>query len=137
MLHDNDAGLAEAVRAANRVFIVGNGGSHANAMHMANDLLACGVAAHTIDPATLTAFANDYGYYTALARWLHVVALEGDLLIALSGSGKSPNIINACKMAEANSVKVWRVFGAERGQDMQQAEEYQIQLGHELRRQLL
>ena len=85
--------LANAVRRAKRVFIVGNGGSYANAMHICNDLLGCGIPAFSMDPATLTAFANDYGYDGAFARWLRVVAEKGDLLIALSGSGKSPNIL--------------------------------------------
>ena len=136
MLHPKDAGLPEAVKNARRVFLIGNGGSHANAMHIANDLIACGVAAHTIDPATLTAFSNDYGYEVALSMWLCTVARKGDLLIALSGSGTSPNIVEACMRADNFEVRVWKVFGRERGQDMQQAEEYQIALGHELRRQL-
>ena len=136
MLHPKDSGLPEAVKSARRVFLIGNGGSHANAMHIANDLAACGIAAHTIDPATLTAFANDYGYEVALSMWLCTVARKGDLLIALSGSGTSPNIVEACMRADNFDVRVWNVFGRERGQDMQQAEEYQIALGHELRRQL-
>ena len=135
-IHHKDIGLLEAIKSARRVFIVGNGGSAANAMHICNDLVSCGIAAHTIDIATWSAFSNDYGYEVALSMWLCTVARKGDLLIALSGSGTSPNIVEACMRADNFEVRVWKVFGRERGQDMQQAEEYQIALGHELRRQL-
>lgn len=105
----------------------------ANAMHVQNDLLSCGIKAYTIDPATFSAFSNDYGYYTAFERWIKVVGEAGDLLIALSGSGKSPNILKACEAAEAIGMDVHREFGSERGLDMQRAEERQIEMGHELR----
>lgn len=135
-LHPKDEVLQDLLAFAPRIFIIGNGGSYANTMHIANDLLACGEAAFTMDPATLTAFANDYGYEYAFARWLSIVAEDGDLLIALSGSGKSPNILNACERAKEIGMRVHCVFGAERGQNMQEAEEYQIHMGHELRRLL-
>jgi len=128
--------LLEAVRKAKRVFIIGNGGSFANAAHMANDLIASGVAAFTLDGATLTAMANDYGYETVFERWLRVVGDKGDILIALSGSGKSPNILNGIKAAEEKGMDVWRVFGVARGEDMQTAEEMQVFIGHELMRGL-
>ena len=118
------------------VFIVGNGGSAANATHLVNDLLACGVRAFTLDVATLTASANDYGYETVFARWLRVVGEPGDLLIALSGSGKSANILNAVTVAEELGMYVHRVFGREQGLGMQDAEEAQIHLGHDLMRAL-
>ncbi len=65
--------LAKAIRKAKRVYICGNGGSAANAIHMANDLVSCGIKAHTIDMAFLTALANDYSYDAIFARWLEVV----------------------------------------------------------------
>ena len=117
-----------------RVYVIGNGGSFANAMHMVNDLLACGIKAYTIDPATLTAFANDHGYDQAFAKWLGIVGEPDDTLIALSGSGKSPNILNAVETAEKIGMKVRKVFGANMGMDMQKAEEYQVVLAHELRK---
>ena len=128
--------LAERIRKAPRTYIIGNGGSAANAMHLINDLLACGIKAYTLDMATLTAFANDYGYETVFARWLHVVGERGDLLIALSGSGKSPNILLACEAAEELGMDVHREFGAEKGLNMEQSEERQIVLGHELKYEL-
>lgn len=127
--------LIEAVRKAKRVYIIGNGGSYANASHIANDLLACGVRAFSIDAATLSAFANDHGWYQALAKWIRTVGEDGDLLIALSGSGKSPNILIAIEEAERIGMTVQRIFGAPE-LEMQPAEERQIWLGHEVMRAL-
>ena len=131
-----NSSLVSAVKAANRVYLIGNGGSYANAVHMANDLLACGVRAFVLDPATLTASANDHGYESVFSRWIGTVGEPGDLLIALSGSGRSPNILAAIRAAEFCGMSVYRIFGNERGEDMQQAEEAQIRLGHEIMRAL-
>ena len=128
--------LLQKVRSANRVFIIGNGGSYANAAHIANDLQACGIAAFTLDAATLTATANDFGYEQIFERWLKVVAQKDDLLIALSGSGKSPNILAALAWADHIGMATARIFGAELGQDMQTAEQHQLIVGHELLRAL-
>lgn len=128
--------LAEHIVVAPRTYIIGNGGSYANAVHICNDLLSCGIRAYTIDPASLTASANDYGYETVFSRWIDVVGERGDMLIALSGSGKSKNILLACEVADRKGMKVWREFGAAHGFDMQSAEERQIWLGHELMRKL-
>lgn len=114
-----------------RVYIIGNGGSYANSHHICNDLLNAGIRAYTLDSATLSAFANDYGWENTFSRWLAVVGDEGDALIALSGSGTSPNILNAVEQAEAIGMVVYKVFGNERGEDMQQAEESQLTLGHQ------
>ena len=126
----------DRVKAAGKVLIIGNGGSYANAIHIANDLTSVGIKAFTVDPATLTAAANDYGWYQGFVRWIKTVGERGDLLIALSGSGKSPNILMACEEAERIGMDVYRLFGAELGQDMQIAEEHQLRVGHELMRGL-
>ena len=128
--------IFDLVYSAKRVYIIGNGGSYANALHICNDLLLCNVRAYTLDPATLTASANDYEYSTIFARWIGVVGEPEDLLIALSGSGKSPNILAACEIAEKIGMKIWREFGADQGFDMQTSEERQIFLGHEIMRKL-
>ena len=125
--------LVEAIRSAKRVYLIGNGGSYANAMHICNDLLACGIRAYTLDPATLAAFANDYGWDTAFARWISIIGEEGDLLIALSGSGQSCNILCAVETAESIGMTVYRIFGNERGETMQEAEESQLIIGHQVR----
>ena len=128
--------LIDKIRAAKRVYIIGNGGSYANAQHIANDLISAGVRAHTLEASTLTALANDFDYRETFSRWISVVGEKGDLLIALSGSGRSPNILKACDAAEALGMTVHRIFGAELGQDMQTAENHQLVIGHELMRAL-
>ena len=132
----NCSALASAIRRAKRVYIIGNGGSFANAMHIANDLISCGIRAHTMDVATFSAFANDYGYYRAFERWIETMGEAGDLLIALSGSGKSPNILKAVEAARALGMEVETIYGAARGEDMQRAEEAQVEIGHALMRAL-
>ena len=126
--------LIEAVRRAKRVYLIGNGGSYANAVHIANDLLAAGVKAYTLDPATLTASANDYGYESVFERWIATVGEPGDLLLALSGSGRSPNILAALRQARAKGMDAHLVTDYLRTRDMQQSEEDQLRLGHELMR---
>lgn len=128
--------LLDAIHRAPRVYIIGNGGSYANAVHICNDLLACGVRAYTLDPATLTASANDFGYESVFERWIGVVGEPRDVLLALSGSGKSPNILAGVERARELGMDVWTLYGAAMKQDMQEAEEFQIRTGHDLMRAL-
>ena len=128
--------LVEKVRAAKRVYVVGNGGSFSNAEHLVNDLLSVGVKAYSINHAFFSATANDKGYYQSFARWIRVVGEPDDLLIALSGSGKSPNILIACEAAEEIGMEVHREFGAELGQDAQVSEQHQLIVAHEIMRAL-
>lgn len=138
--------LADAIKKARRVYLIGNGGSFANAEHICNDLLACGIRAHTLCSASLTASANDFGYENVFSRWLTVVGEPGDLLIALSGSGNSKNIINALREAEKIGMDTWAITGdfaqvgeaamlakhaIVYGRGMQSAEAQQIVFGHE------
>lgn len=128
--------LAAAIKRARRVFIIGNGGSYANASHIANDLLSVGVKAFTMDPATLTAFANDHGYENAFAKWVAIVAERGDLIVGLSGSGKSPNILRALDFAQHAGMETMLVTNYLRDFDMQVSEEKQIRMGHDVMRAL-
>ena len=126
--------LLAAVKGAKRVYIVGNGGSYANAIHMQNDLESSGIRAHTLNPASYSATANDHGHEFVFSRWVMLHGEPGDLLIAMSGSGESENILNAISAAEILGMDVYRIFGNERGENMQEAEEAQINLGHEVMR---
>jgi D-sedoheptulose 7-phosphate isomerase len=144
--------LLDCIQQSNRVYIVGNGGSAANATHIANDLISCGIKAHslTADVATLTAIGNDFGYEHVFSRQLAVLGEPGNLLIALSGSGNSPNIIEAMKTATAIGMRIFSITGAwqktqaelfahytiKYGLNMQIAEEYQLVLAHKIYRTL-
>lgn len=142
-----------------KVFICGNGGSAGNAIHLANDYLY-GVAKETgagirvealsANPSVLTCLANDLGYDRIYAEQLAVQAQRGDLLVALSCSGNSPNIVAALEQARAMSVTSCALVGYSGGKakaladitihfpidDMQISEDLQLIVGHMLMQQL-
>ena len=107
----NDADTSQLVAAADliqgvgksdgKVIVVGNGGSAAIAGHLAVDLTkAAGVrTVNFSDPALLTCFANDYGFEHWVEKALDCFADEGDLLILVSSSGESANIVNGARRA--------------------------------------
>lgn len=128
--------ITEAVKKAKRVYIIGNGGSYANAIHICNDLLSVGIKAYTLDPASLTALANDHGYENAFAKWLKIVADADDLLIALSGSGTSPNIMQAIATAEIIGMDWEIVTNFLREKNMQESEEEQLVIGHQVMKEI-
>lgn len=91
--------------------MIGNGGSAATANHFANDLVKmCGVRAISLcaNVAVLTAFANDCGYENIFLNQLKVFLTKDDLLITISGSGTSKNIIKAEQFAEKIGAEVFR-----------------------------
>ena len=145
--------LAKAIKKAKRVYICGNGGSAANALHIANDLISCGIKAQALtgDVATITAIANDFDYASVFSRQLETCGEAGDLLIALSGSGASPNILSALGAAKKKGMDTFAILGEFNaicaaagiadacirwGKDMQDAEEKQLYLGHKAMRWL-
>jgi D-sedoheptulose 7-phosphate isomerase len=115
------------IRAGGRIFIMGNGGSAADAIHWAGELVGRftlerpGIPAVALgtDPAILTAVANDYDFSMVFARQLECQAGERDIVFALSTSGRSPNIIRALSVERIRSC--YRVgFTGEGGGDMAQ-----------------
>ncbi len=93
--------VAEVYRRGAKVMFVGNGGSAAIASHMAIDFTRNGgvTAMAFNDAAALTCFGNDFGYEQVFARQVTLQARSGDLLVAISSSGASPNIIRAVEAA--------------------------------------
>ena len=92
--------IAEAVKlvkSSKRIFFIGNGGSNAISSHMMEDYAKiAGYPTFSFsDAALITCYANDYGYENAIKEWLRIHFVKGDLLVAISSSGNSPNIINA------------------------------------------
>ena len=140
------------------LFICGNGGSAANAIHMANDFHygagACGqdslelpginVEALPSNQAILTCLSNDIGYDNVFSHQLQVKARPGDLLIVLSGSGNSTNILKALDTARKLSIRSYAIVAFSGGKclekadfpihfpidDMQIAEDTQLIIGH-------
>jgi D-sedoheptulose 7-phosphate isomerase len=92
-----------ALRAGNKILLAGNGGSAADAQHLAGELVSrlnfdrpgLPAFALTTDTSVLTAIGNDYGYEKLFARQLNAVGAAGDVFIAISTSGRSPNILRA------------------------------------------
>ena len=136
-----------------RLFICGNGGSAGNAIHLANDFLygiakrsggGLKVLSLSDNPAVITCLANDLGYDQIFSEQLAVQGEKDDLLIVLSGSGNSPNIIRAINQAKKMNIKSYAILGFDGGQcksladvaihfsvnDMQIAEDMQIVVGH-------
>lgn len=97
----------------NRIFFIGNGGSNAICSHMMEDFAKMGrfETFSFSDPALITCYANDYGYDNALKEWLRIYLNEGDVLIAISSSGNSDNIINAVNYANEQNAKVITLSG--------------------------
>jgi D-sedoheptulose 7-phosphate isomerase len=102
--------LARARDAGRQIFVCGNGGSASTANHFACDMVKGAsygrdkrfrITALSEQIPTLTAYANDVGYEAVFAEQLKNFAREGDVLLALSGSGNSPNVIHAVEYANS------------------------------------
>ena len=106
--------VRETVAAGGTLFFCGNGGSAADAQHMATEYVvrymrnrrAYPAIALTTDTSLLTAAGNDLGFDQVFARQVEALARPGDLLIIHSTSGNSPNVLRAAEAARARSVKV-------------------------------
>ena len=95
--------IAEIIARARRVFIAGNGGSATTASHFASDLARAGVQAYSLcdNQALVTGLANDLGYNYMLSRQLELFDIgDGDVFVAISGSGNSANVIAAVDVAK-------------------------------------
>ncbi|MFJ9370530.1 PfkB family carbohydrate kinase [Nocardia sp. NPDC101769] len=113
------AHLADHLRHGARLLIVGNGGSAAQAQHLAAELVGKFEAervplpalALTADTATLTAVGNDYGYEQTFSRQIRAHARAGDVLLAISTSGASPNVLAAAAAARDMGLIIWGLTG--------------------------
>jgi len=135
------------------IYICGNGGSAANAMHIANDLIygagtksgkGFNIEALSSNSSVITCLANDTGYENIFSEQLRVKGKKGDILIVLSGSGNSKNIINVLKIAKKIGIKTFGILGFSGGKakklcdfpihfainDMQISEDIQIIISH-------
>lgn len=111
--------LAEGLQAGGRLLAVGNGGSAAQAQHLTSELVGryCNdrhpfsAISLCSDTSSLTAISNDYGVDAIFARQVLAHGRRGDVLIALSTSGRSPNVVTAAEVAMTAGLKVWAVTG--------------------------
>ncbi len=101
--------IVDTYRAGGKVLIAGNGGSAADAQHIAAELVsrftmerpALPAIALTTDTSIITAISNDYGYDNLFSRQLEAMARPGDVFLAISTSGNSPNVVRALEGAAA------------------------------------
>jgi len=116
-LHEAFRKAIDMFQNAGRVYFIGNGGSMATSMHMAEDYTKIGgIPSQAFsDAALLTCFANDYGYEHALAKAVQFFSVPGDILVAISSSGKSANIINAVNTARKYGCDVITFTGFDPG----------------------
>jgi len=145
--------LRECWTSGRQVFICGNGGSAGNAIHLANDFLygiskvrGSGLRVHALpaNSSVLTCLANDEGYDEIFSLQLAVQARADDVLIVLSGSGNSPNILKALEQAKKMGLRSYAILGYTGGRakamadvaihyaldDMQISEDMQLIVGH-------
>ncbi|WP_350238752.1 D-sedoheptulose 7-phosphate isomerase [Pectobacterium colocasium] len=114
--------LANAFKAGGKVISCGNGGSHCDAMHFAEELTGRyrenrpGYPAIAIsDPSHLSCVSNDFGYDFVFSRYIESLGREGDVLLGISTSGNSGNIIKAIAAAKAKGMKVITLTGKDGG----------------------
>jgi len=115
--------MVETLRRGRKILLCGNGGSAADAQHIAAELTgrykterkALPGIALTTDTSALTAIGNDYGYDTVFSRQVEALANEGDLLIGISTSGNSQNVLNAFDSAKAAGCKTLAMTGRDGG----------------------
>jgi len=145
--------LLDCWRTGRQVFLIGNGGSAANAAHLANDFIygiskkfgsGLRVNALSANASVLTCIGNDVGYEAIFEYQLAVLAQPGDVLIALSGSGNSANVIRALEHARRAKLRSYGILGFSGGRaldladcaihvpvdDMQISEDSQVLIGH-------
>ena len=115
--------MAERLKRGCRILVCGNGGSAADAQHFAAELSgryvkerrALAGIALTTDSSALTAIGNDYGFESIFSRQVEALGRPGDLLVAISTSGNSPNIIRAVESAKELGLKTLGLLGRDGG----------------------
>lgn len=115
--------LIDSLKKGNTIFWCGNGGSTSDSQHLAGELIGrfnsdrvpLKSIALNADSAVMTCIANDYGYEHIFSRQIEGLGTNGDVLIGISTSGNSENIINAFKSAKKNGVKTVGFLGNKGG----------------------
>lgn len=117
-IHEAGLLLAAAIANGNKIISCGNGGSMSDAMHFAEELSgkfrndrrplpAISIA----DPSYISCVANDYGWEAVFSRYIEAIGKEGDVLLAISTSGNSANIIKAAESAKLKGMKIVGLTG--------------------------
>jgi D-sedoheptulose 7-phosphate isomerase len=115
--------VADAFAAGGKLLIIGNGGSAADAQHIAAEFVNRFVIerpplpaiALTTDTSVLTSIGNDYSFDQAFSKQVKALGREGDVLLAISTSGNSPNVVNALQVASKGGIKIIGLTGKDGG----------------------
>ena len=115
--------IADALRDGRKLLLFGNGGSAADAQHIAAELVGrfmrerrgLPAIALTTDTSALTAISNDYGFDDVFARQVRALGTRGDVALAISTSGRSPNVLRAVEAAREVGLKVVALTGGDGG----------------------
>lgn len=115
--------MANAIRSGNKIISCGNGGSMSDAMHFAEELSGryrldrkALPAVSISDPTHLSCVANDYGYEFVFSRYLEALGKKGDVLLAISTSGNSKNVVEAAETAKELGIFVVALTGKDGGE---------------------
>lgn len=129
--------LVEALQSGKKIMSCGNGGSHCDAMHFAEELSGRyrenrpALAAMAIsDPSHITCVGNDFGYNYIYSRFIEGLGNSGDVLFGISTSGNSENIIEAVKAAQTKGMKVVLLTGKDGGKLAQFQDVLEIRVDH-------
>jgi D-sedoheptulose 7-phosphate isomerase len=145
--------FARVWREGKTIYLCGNGGSAGNANHLANDFtygvgvqhgVGIRIESLSANPSVITCLGNDIGYENIYAEQIRVKGREGDVLVVFSGSGNSPNVVEALKTGNGLGMQTFAVLGYSGGvckglaqipihfavDDMQVAEDMQLVVGH-------
>lgn len=120
---DNAAKLiSESIQSGGKVFSCGNGGSHCDAMHFAEEMTGnfrdqrkALPAIAISDPSHISCVSNDFGFESIFARYVEGLGVKGDVLLAISCSGNSANVVNATEVAKSKGMKVISLTGKDGG----------------------
>ena len=115
--------IADALKAGGKLLVFGNGGSAADAQHVAAELVgrfvkergALPALALTVDASILTAVANDYSFKQVFARQIEALGRPGDVALGISTSGESPNVVTALQVARTQGLKTVALTGRDGG----------------------
>lgn len=114
--------MVQAINSGGKIISCGNGGSHCDAMHFAEELTGryrdnrrALPAICISDPSHITCVGNDYGFEYIFSRYIEALGNQGDVLLGISTSGNSANVINAARAAKEKGMKVITLSGNEGG----------------------
>lgn len=146
--------LSDCIKNGGKILLCGNGGSAADAQHIAGELVvrltsdsqrkALPAIALTTNPSVITASANDFGFESVFSRQIEALGKEKDILLLLSTSGNSPNLLKATETAKSLKIKTIALLGKGGGKlmdltdyslvvpsdDTQRIQEVHITIGH-------